>query len=55
MRSVIFAAVTFFIVTFAATPGASAMSEAEAKKMLTKLVRSYYESDSDTFWKIVSR
>ena len=55
MRPVIFAALTFFIMTFAAVTGADAMSDGDAKKMLTKLVHSYYESDSDTFWKIVSR
>lgn len=55
MRSVIFAALTFFIMTFAATTGADAMSDGDTKKMLTKLVHSYYKSDSDTFWKIVSR
>ncbi len=40
---------------FAAPIEAYALSDGDSKKMFTKLVHSYYESDADTFWKITSK
>lgn len=34
---------------------AHALSDADSKKMFTRLVHSFYESDADTFWEISSK
>lgn len=55
MRQFILFALTLLIVSLADIPRAAALSDAESKKMFTKLVHAYYESDADTFWEICSK
>jgi len=55
VRLTIIFAVTFFCATLVVPPGAAALSNEEAKKMLNDMARSYYESDPETYWKICSR
>ncbi len=55
MRTIFIFMLALPMAIFAAPFEAEAMSDAVAKKMLTKFVHSYCESDPDTFWKIVSK
>lgn len=55
MRPTLFFALIFLVIMFAVTPRVNALSDSDSEKMLTKLVHSYYESDPDTFWEIISK
>ncbi len=55
MRFAIIVAATILFMVVAAPPGATAFSNEEAKQMLSRMARSYYESDPETYWKICSR
>jgi len=46
---------TLLLAMFALPMDAYALSDADSKKMLTKLVYSFYGNDADTFWDISSK
>lgn len=55
MRSIKLFTITVLTVLLISPPSAEAISDEEAKGMLVTLVHAYYDSDSETFWKIISK
>jgi len=55
MRSTIILAAIILLTALAAPAGAAPFSNEEARQMLNKMARSYYESDPETYWAICSR
>ncbi|VAX18497.1 hypothetical protein MNBD_NITROSPINAE04-50 [hydrothermal vent metagenome] len=55
MRFFITFKITLLLAMFAAPIDAYALSDADSKKMFTRLVHSFYENDVDTFWEISSQ
>jgi hypothetical protein len=55
MRSVKLFTLTILFALLIQVPSAEAISDEEAIGILTKLVHSYYDSDADTFFNIISK
>lgn len=55
MQRITLFSVTFLFAMFTITSSAIALSDEESKKLFTKLVHSYYESDAETFFEICSK